>query len=387
MSSKQCERIAVISSHTASLFWFRLDMMKEFVRLGYEVIAVGQSPESEWSKKFNENGIRYRQIYVERNGMNPLSDLKTLKDLNKILKEEKPQKIFCYQAKTIIYTCLAARINKIKEVYSLIAGLGTIFRASTLKSRVVRQIMIAEYKIALKNSKHIIFQNNDDLLTFLNTKIVEADKCSIINGSGVDTDRFSVLPLPNTISFLMISRLIKDKGIFEYLEACRTIKNEFPNVRCLLVGPFDTNPSAIKPYELQPYIDSGIIEYFGEQDDVRPYIEQASVFVLPSYHEGTPKTVLECMACGRAIITTDAPGCRETVTDGLNGYLVETHSVNAVAEKMKNFIINPTFVSEMGYRGRKIAEEKYDVKKVNSDIIKIMNLNKEEKIECHFMKK
>ncbi len=367
-------KILVVSSHTSSLFWFRLDMMKGFVSAGYEVVALGQDPESDWADKFAEHNIRYRQLYVERNGMNPFKDLKTLKMLNDIFKEEKPDKIFCYQAKTIIYTCLAARKNKIKEVYPLIAGLGSIFRSSNLKGRLVRLIMLTEYKVALRNAKKIIFQNNDDLSTFVKEKIVNPEKCCIINGSGVDLEKFKPMPMPDNTAFLMICRLIKDKGIIEYLEACRIIRKEYPSVRCLLVGPFDTNPSAITPEELKQYIDDGTIEYFGEQDDIRPYIEQSSVFVLPSYHEGTPKTVLENMAAARAIITTDAPGCRETVTDGLNGWLVPTKNITAVAEKMKIFILDPMLAETMGAEGRHIAEEKYDVKKVNESINSIINL-------------
>ena len=368
------KKIAVVSSHTSSLFWFRMDMMKEFVRNGYEVVAFGQDTEDEWAEKFSANGIRYRQIYVERNGMNPLSDLKTLKMLTRVLKEEQPDKIFCYQAKTVIYTCLAAHKNKMTEIYPLIAGLGSAFRTNSFKGKIIRFILSTEYKLSLKYSKHIMFQNNDDVSTFAKAKIVSRDKCSIINGSGVDVDKFTVTQLPETPAFLMISRLIKDKGIVEYLDACRIIRKKYPSARCLLVGPFDTNPSALKPSELQSYIDDGTIEYFGEQVDVRPYINQSSVFVLPSYHEGTPKTVLESMACGRAIITTDAPGCRETVTNGVNGWLVPTHSATDVAEKMEAFILSPELIAQMGEMGRKIAEEKYNVNLINADINRIMNL-------------
>ncbi len=368
------KKIAVISGHTSSLFWFRMDMMREFIRSGYEVVAFGQASANEWGEQFAARGIRYRQINVERNGMNPLHDLKTLRSIRQALLEEKPGKIFCYQAKTIIYTCFAAHKLGITEVYPLIAGLGSVFRSESLKGRAVRLVMSAEYKLALKHSKRVMFQNKDDLSAFADAKIVGREKCTIINGSGVDVERFSVQPLPKAPAFLMISRLIKDKGVMEYLEACKVIREKHPDVRCLLVGPFDTNPSALKPEELQAYIDCGAVEYFGEQSDVRPYIAQASVFVLPSYHEGTPKTVLESMACGRAILTTDAPGCRETVADGRNGYLVPTHNAGAVAEKMEQMIHAPELILQMGREGRKIAEEKYDVRKVNAAINSIMNL-------------
>ncbi len=368
------KKILVISSHTPSLFWFRMDMMKSFIKLGYQVVAIGQMNESEWSGRFLEHGIRYRQIPVERNGMNPLHDLKTLRAIKQMLREEKPQKIFCYQAKTIIYTSLAARKIKSCDVYALVAGLGSIFRTTSLKSRLVKFVMSTEYKISLKHCKHVMFQNKDDLSVFVDEHIVDADKCSIINGSGVDAEKFSPMPLPDNASFLMITRLIRDKGVVEYLDACKIIHEKYPKVRSLLVGPFDTNPSALKPEELKPYIDSGAVEYFGEQDDVRPYIRQSSVFVLPSYHEGTPKTVLENMSCGRAVITTDAPGCRETVVDGLNGFLVPTHNAAAVAEKMEIFIKDPKLSERMGNEGRRIVLKKYDVNTVNASINRIMNL-------------
>lgn len=366
--------IAVISSHTQSLFWFRMNMMQDFIKQGYKVIALGQESEEDWKDKFSENQIEYRQIYVERNGLNPLKDLKTLKQLNEFLKKEKPDKIFCYQAKTIIYSCIAARLNHINEVYPLVAGLGSVFRGSGLKNKIVKLLMVTEYKLALKNSRLVMFQNNDDLGAFASNHIVPEHKCRIINGSGVDTEKFVVTKLPDKPAFLMISRLIKDKGVIEYLEACRRIKKDNKSVRCILVGPFDTNPSALKESELQKYIDDESIEYFGEQDDVRPFIEQSTTFVLPSYHEGTPKTVLESMACGRAVITTDAPGCRETVTDGVNGFLVPIQDIDALVTKMQLLIDNPELAVEFGKKGRELAENKYDVKKVNNSIMEIMGI-------------
>ena len=160
----------------------------------------------------------------------------------------------------------------------------------------------------------------------------------------------------------------------EYLEACREFKRLHSQARCMLVGPYDTNPSALRKEELQKYIEDGSVEYFGEQEDVRPFLAQASVFVLPSYHEGTPKTVLESMACARAVITTDAPGCRETVADGVNGFLVPIGNASAVVEKMELLFRKPELVKKMGEEGRKLAEEKYDVKKVNRSIMDIMEM-------------
>lgn len=366
--------IAVVSSHTHSLFWFRMNMMEDFIAAGYQVIALGQEPEENWRGQFAERGIEYRQLYVERNGLNPLHDLKTLVQLYRFLKETRPDKVFCYQAKTVIYTCLAARLLHIRQIYPLIAGLGSVFRSCTWKGRMLKRVMAAEYRLALKGSRAVMFQNPDDMAQFTENKIVDGGKCRIIHGSGVDLDHFSPMPQPERPAFLLIARLLKDKGIVEYLKACRRIRQANSEVRCMLVGPFDTNPSALKPEEIKEYIDDGTVEYFGEQEDVRPFLAQASVFVLPSYHEGTPKTVLESMACARAVITTDAPGCRETVTDGVNGFLVPVGDWQAVAEKMELMISQPDLVREMGQKGRRLAEKIYDVKKVNQAIMEIMEI-------------
>lgn len=367
-------KIAVLSSHTSSLFWFRMDMMKDFIKSGHTVMALGSEPEADWKEKFREHGIDYRQLKVERNGINPLKDLNTFKSLYEFMNREKPDRVFAYQAKTVIYGSVAAKLNGISEVYPLIAGLGSIFRGTGFKNKIVKTIMKIEYWAACRCSKKVFFQNHDDKSEFIQNGLIKADKTVIINGSGVNLEKFKPTPLPERPAFLFIGRLIKDKGIMEYLEACKEVKKIHPNVRCLLVGPYDSNPSALQPEELKPYIEKGIIEYFGEQSDVRPYISQCSTFILPSYHEGTPKTVLEAMATGRAIITTDAPGCRETVVEGLNGLLVPVKDVRELKEKMIWMIEHSEDANRMGQESLKMCQEKYDVKKVNKAILQTMNL-------------
>lgn len=369
-------KIAVLSSHTSSLFWFRMDMMKSFIKNGHTVIALGPESEEEWKDKFKQNGIEYKQLYVERNGINPLKDIKTFRELYKFMKLEKPDKIFTYQAKTIVYGSIAARLNGITEIFPMIAGLGSVFRGQGLKNNIIKTIMKIEYWSACKVSKKVFFQNNDDKNEFVNNKIVAASKTVITNGSGVNLNKFKPTPLPEEAVFLFIGRLIKDKGIMEYLEACKKLKEKYPKTKCLLVGPYDSNPSALKPEELKPYIDNKTIEYFGEQKDVRSFITQSSTFVLPSYHEGTPKTVLEAMAMGRSIITTDAPGCRETVIDKSNGFLVPVRDSNILAEKMMWMIENNTKIEIMGQKSFGICKEKFDVKKVNKVILRTMGLLK-----------
>ncbi|MGD6991125.1 glycosyltransferase family 4 protein [Sutcliffiella horikoshii] len=367
-------KIAVLSSHTSSLFWFRMDMMKDFIKHGHTVIAVGSEPEDDWKKKFEEYNIDYRQLYVERNGMNPLKDLKTLRLLCTFMEKERPDKVFAYQAKTVVYGSIAAKLNGVSEVYPLIAGLGSIFRGKGFKNKIVKTIMKIEYWAACKCSKKVFFQNQDDKNEFIQNGLVKDKNTVIINGSGVDLEKFKPTQFPEEPAFLYIGRLIKDKGIVEYLEACKEVKDKHPKVRCLLVGPFDSNPSALKPDELKPYIESGVIEYFGEQSDVRPFISQCSTYVLPSYHEGTPKTVLEAMAMGRSIITSDAPGCRETVIEGLNGYLVKVKDIKELTNRMEYLISNRELCTNMGQESSKIATEKYDVKVVNKSIIQTMDL-------------
>lgn len=370
---KEKKTIAVLSSHTPSLFWFRMDMMQDFISHGYRVYALGNEDENNWTGKFEEHGIKYRQIDVERNGINPLHDIKTFRSIRNTLKEVKPQKIFTFQAKTIIYGALAAKSLCIKEIYPLIAGMGSIFLNDDFKTKLIRQLMIAEYKTALSGCPTIFFQNHDDVDIFKKTKILSKQKVVMLHGSGVNIEHFSVQSLPEQTAFLCISRLIKDKGVYEYLEASKKVKEKYPFVRCMLVGPYDSNPSAIKPEELQPFIDKGI-EYFGEQEDVRPYLKQCGIFVLPSYREGTPKTVLEAMACGRAIITTDAPGCKETVDNGVNGILVAVKDVDDLYAAMESLIQKPEMVARMGIEGRKMAETIFDVNLVNKTICEAMKL-------------
>lgn len=367
-------KIAVLSSHTPSLFWFRMDLMKDFIFHGHSVIALGPDPESNWKSKFEEHGIRYQQIFVERNGINPFCDLRTYRDLKRFMKAEKPDKVFAYQAKTVIYGSLAAKANRITEVFLLIAGLGSIFRGEGLKQKIIKIFLKTEYRIACKASKKVFFHNSDDKNEFVNNGIIEEEKSVIINGSGVNLERFKPEPLTNKPAFLFIGRLIKDKGVMEYLEACKRIRYEYPQLRCLLVGPFDSNPSALQPNELQPFIDEGIIEYYGEQADVRPYLEQCSTYVLPSYHEGTPKTVLEAMATGRSVITSDAPGCRETVINGYNGFLVPIKDIGVLVDKMRILIEDQETNKTMSERSLEIAKEKYDVILVNKSIMKTMGL-------------
>lgn len=367
-------KIAILSSHTPSLFWFRLDMMKLMQERGHQVVAIGNEPEEQWRDKFLEYNIEYRRIYVERNGLNPINDFRTFYSILRVLKQIRPEKIFIYQAKTIVYGSIASRFAGVREIFLLIAGLGSVFRGRGAKNKILRFIMIYQYKLASKLSKGIFIQNNDDRDLFISYGISKSNKITMINGSGVNLELFKPTPFPDRPVFLFVGRLIRDKGIMEYLEASRIIKKSFPNVRCLLVGPFDSNPTALNMNDLNEYLQDGSVEYFGETSDVKQYLGQCSVFVLPSYHEGTPKSVLEAMATGRPIITTDAPGCRETVQEGVNGFLVPVKDSDSLVEKMTLLIEKPDLIPILGKRSLEICIKKYDVKKVNQCINRAMEL-------------
>ncbi len=370
------KKILVITPHTPSLVWFRLDMMNAFQNRGYEVVAVGEEDERIWQKRFAEYHIRYCKIPIERNGLNLFRDIRTLRAMEALLKDEQPEKVFLYQAKAVVYGSIASSRVKGIEVYNLISGLGSIFRGTGLKKSVLRFLMKIQYRYALRKSM-VIFHNHDDMQQFVDWRIVKSSQCDVVHGSGVNLEKFEYCPIPeNEVIFLMVSRLIRDKGIMEYLNACHIVKKKYPEVRCLLVGAYDTNPSAIQPEEISKYFESDV-EYVGQQKDVVPFLQMCTTFVLPSYHEGTPKSVLEAMAVGRPIITTMAPGCRETVEDGRNGYLVPTKDADMLAKKMIYLIENPDIRRKMSVESRKIVQDKYDVNKVNQEILKIMKMNEE----------
>lgn len=367
-------KIAVLSCHTPSLFWFRMDMMRAFLAKGHQVIAVGDQKEIDWKDRFLEQGIQYRQARLQRNGTNPLKDLESFLSLRTILHQERPDCVFTYQAKTVIYGALAANSLGITEVYPLIAGVGSVFLADGIKAKLLRTILCLEYRAALHKCPGVFFQNRDDVQVFKENGILHGQKITMLRGSGVNLERFRRCELPERFGILCVARLIRDKGVMEYLEACRILRTRYPDLRCMLVGPYDTNHSAITQEELQTYLEDGSVEYFGEQEDVLPFLQQCTVFVLPSYREGTPKSILEAMAVGRAVVTTDAPGCRETVRHGENGLLVPVKDSDALVEAVDRLYHHPQQLREMAKKSRQMAEERFDVRIVNQTIMETMKL-------------
>jgi glycosyltransferase involved in cell wall biosynthesis len=259
----------------------------------------------------------------------------------------------------------------------MVEGLGYAFSGKGFKRRVVSAIAMRLYRTALRGNERIFFLNTDDVRLFQEENIIAGQEQAVmLNGIGVDLDRFSVKDFPEKISFLMIARLLRDKGVFEYVDAARMIKRRYPNVTFRLAGGFDENPSAISKHQLTAWVEENVIEYLGELADVRPAIAASTVYVLPSYREGRPVTVMEAMAMGRPVITTDVPGCRETVRHGENGLLVPARDAQSLAKEMEYFIQHPENVKIMGCSSRTIAERDYDVNKTNKKVLEVLCLNR-----------
>jgi glycosyltransferase involved in cell wall biosynthesis len=357
------------------LVLFRGKLLESFVKKGHEVIAYAPEGNEEVLKALDEIGVKFETYEMQRTGLNVLSDLRFLARLTRTLREEGPDIVFCYTIKPIVYGSLASRMAGVEGIYSIVTGLGSAFNRENLKQKILAETVKRLYRFSLKFNKKIFFQNPDDREHFLQNKIVgDKKKTVLINGSGVDLEHFHYVAPGKEPIFLLIARLIKDKGILEYAEAARILKRKYGNAEFWLLGPVDTNPGAIEEETLKAWEKEGNIKYLGMSWEVRPFLAEANVYVLPSYREGTPRSVLEAMATGRPVVTTDAPGCRETVVDGENGFLVKVKDVKSLARSMEKFITDPELIETLGRRGRALAEQKYDVRKVNSDIMKAMGI-------------
>ena len=236
-------------------------------------------------------------------------------------------------------------------------------------------MVVSLYRIALRRADSVLILNEDDVALFLAYRMVPKEKIRLIDGIGLDLNVFQMVPpVWQPLSFLMMGRLLIEKGIYEYVEAARVVKKKYPEARFILVGGIDANPGSITESCVCKWVAEGVIEWPGQVSDVRPWIAQASVFVLPSYREGLPRSTQEAMAMGRPVITTDVPGCRQTVADGENGFLVPVRNPEALADAMLRFLESPDLVRSMGKRSRDIAESRFDAHKINQATCKAINL-------------
>lgn len=349
-------------------------MLKAFQNRGSKVIATAGADDCQVEETLKAEGIEYCSVPLMNTGMNPLKDLQSVLALKEVMQGIQPDYILSYTIKPVIYGSIAAKLAGVPRRYSLITGLGLVFTKNDFKTRMLRILVCVLYKIGLACNHKVIFQNKDDAELFIKKRLVAQHKVEVVNGSGLDLAHYALAPLPSKAHFLLIARLHTIKGIHEYIAAAREIKKRYPGTHFDIVGWIDGNPSVIKQAELDRWIKDGVINFLGKLDDVRPAIQNCSVYVLPSYREGTPRSVLEAMSMGRPIITTDAPGCRETVVDGENGFLVPVKDADALVVAMEKFIQNPDLIAVMGKKSRQIAEDKYDVHKVNRRMLEIMEI-------------
>lgn len=378
-------KFLICANYLPHVLNFRGKLLEAIANLGYEVHVLAPDLDSHTKDHNTLLALGYivHAVPMQRTGTNPIADMKTLIVTYRLLCDIQPDYMLSYTIKPIIYGTLAAWLAKVPKRFVLLSGLGYTFQEveESGKRSGFQKLVHGLYQQALSRSTKVFFQNPDDLNLFKKLQILNSSiPAVIVNGSGVDVADFNVLPFPtnesgNIIpSFLLIARLLKDKGIVEYIEAAKIIKEQYPSAQFHLVGWIDENPAAIDQAQLDEWIASGIINYWGKLDDVRPAIAASSVYVLPSYREGTSRSVLEAMAMGRPIITTDAPGCRETVTEGLNGYLVPIKTVNELSSAMEKFVVNPELITTMGKESRKLTEDIYDVHKVNAFMTEEMGL-------------
>lgn len=366
-------KFVLISPKNRTVYNFRGDLIKEIIKLGYEVVVIG--PDQTDIEKILDLGVSFHEIQMNKNGTSISKDIKYCIQLISVLKREKPEVILGYTVKPVVYGAIAAKVAGIKNINCMITGGGYTFTAKTLKARILGYIVRMLYKVALGCADHVIFQNEDDLREFTEKHLVSPNKCNVVHGSGVDMKRFTQEEFPEKTRFFMLSRMLKSKGVNEYLQAADILKKKYPDVEFALLGKYETSmQDAVEKEYVEKLIKKGVITRYEETSDVRPFYKNCSVYVLPSYREGTPRTVLEAMAMGRPIITTDTNGCRDTVEDGKNGFLVPVKNVEVLAEKMEMFILHPEWIRNFGEESKKICSEKYDVIKVNEDMLKIMRV-------------
>ena len=363
--------VALVMNSASGVKTRRADLIRFLQSIGHSVTVVSAIDST--ADDPGTTGVTFVHWPVSRHGINPFVESLSLLALRKILSTLQAHIILCFTQKAVLYGSLAARSIPHSYVFSVFAGLGYLFSEDSALLKPLRPLIYLFFKYALKNNHIVFFQNPDDLNLFVTHRIVPLDRTCRLYGSGVDTKRFvpgqSQRKRRGETVFLMISRLVASKGVLDYIEAAKILKHDRCRAHFRILGPFDDHPTAVDRDTIQSAVDSGTIEYCGTTTDVRPYLQDADVFVLPSYYrEGTPRSSLEALAMAKPIITTDSPGCRETVIHDSNGYLVPVRDPVALSEAMRKLVGERDQIRTMGARSRKLAEELYDVDKVNAHL-------------------
>jgi glycosyltransferase involved in cell wall biosynthesis len=347
-------RALIAANSTWNIKNFRVPLIKGLIRAGHQVVTL--TPDAEG---IDVGGVpvRHRQCAMKRSSIGPLGELAALNRLFWTIRDEHPDIFLGFTIKPNIYGCTVSRLLRISSIPN-VSGLGSAFLGSSL----LEVIAIAMYRFAFSRSKAVFFQNRDDRALFVERRVVRPEQCTIVPGSGIDLERFAPAELPAANRFVMIARLLGDKGVREYVDAARLVKARVRDARFTLVGQLDeANPSAIGEDELNRWVAEGVIDYRGFTRDVRPLIRESAAVVLPSYREGLPRTLLEAAAMARPLIGTDVPGCREVVREGETGFLCDPRSADSLAAAMTRFIATPHEERvRMGARSRDMAEEEFD---------------------------
>ena len=352
-------QIIVLAANTAwNISNYRRGLIGALNHAGFEPVVVAPNDKS---VALASLGVRHMPVTIDRAGTNPVRDVRLAATYLYVLRHLRPAALLSFTAKPNIYGCVAARILRI-PAFPNISGLGTVFAG---RGR-LKRLMIFMYRRSLGSARAVFFQNEEDRDEFIRMKIIRPDQARRLPGSGVDLEWFGQAELPaGPVSFLLISRLLHDKGVAEFVEAARLLRRLGVDAVYRLLGPLDPeNPSAINPAELSAWVDEGIVEYLGQTDDVRSHIAAASVVVLPSsYREGVPRALLEGAAMGRPLIASDVPGCRDAVQDGVNGFLCEARDVVSLATAMRRLAESPADeLRTMGAASRALAEAHFDEK-------------------------
>lgn len=371
------KKIAFITSHAPSLVNFRGHLIVELVRQGWQVFGIAPNYDEGTRLKVRDLGAFPVDCSFSRTGLNPLRDVLDLLRLSWLLSKLKLDSVVCYFIKPVIYGTIAAWLVRVPHRFAMIEGLGFVFNPSvdelSGRRKFLKALVVTLYRHSLKYAHRVIFLNRDDLDELVGFGVVPLERSYHLGGIGVDLNLWSQTPpIEKRITFILVARLLREKGVEEYIRAAVAVKQNYANTRFLLLGGLDENPGSISAKEVDEWVRAGIVEWPGHVP-IKPWLDESSVFVLPSfYREGIPLSTQEAMAVGRAVITTDSPGCRETVEDGFNGFLVPIRDSNALAERMIFFIENPEFIVKMGNASRNLALEKFDVYKSNKKVIDVI---------------
>lgn len=374
-------KIVIIGTVASSFLGFRAELIKSLLEKKHTVYAFTSEYSKEQLRLIESSGAIPVTYKLNRGGLNPLADIKSAYKLSKKIKEIAPDLVFSYFSKPVIFGTLAAKLAKVPKTIGMLEGLGYTFteqpKGISKKTQLVKAAQILLYKLALPQLDTLIFLNPDDPKDLLDKYVIQVKQVEVLGGIGLNlNDYHHSSSYPEQPTFIFVARLVAEKGIHDYIAAAKIVKASYSDARFIVLGSIDKySLGALTDSELNKYVESNIIESPGHVNNVSQWIADSSVFVLPSYYrEGVPRSTQEAMAMGRAVITTDVPGCRETVVDGVNGFLVEKWNPQVLAEKMIYFIENPEQIKKMGEQSHKIAQQKFDVNEVNKRLLDMLGL-------------